>query len=112
MSTLQTFQDKAEKLTGVQQLVMVARDGTVLSTHGNKYRSLGDYVGYIAVTIVQLKPYLHFTGPYHLIMEQSSGDRIVTLLGKQVLAGIYLDAHVSPATVLEELAPIIDQVTI
>ncbi len=112
MLTLQNFIDTTEKLTGVQQIVVVKHDGTVIHKGNGDNIHLGDYVAYITVTAEQLKPYLGFTGPYHLIMEESGGNRILTLLGEHIITGIYLDAHASPATIMEQLAPIIDQVTI
>ncbi|MFK5926395.1 MAG: hypothetical protein QM483_07190 [Desulfuromusa sp.] len=112
MSTLQEFKDLTDNLTGIQKLVIVARDGTILLHSGDQSNHLGDYVAYVAVTAEQLKPYLGFTGPYHLIMEQTSGDRILTLLGKQVIVGVDLNAHVPPAIILEQLAPLVDQITI
>lgn len=112
MSTLQEFKSEVEGLTGVQQLVIVARDGTVLLHSGDRSNRLGDYIAYVAVTAEQLKPYLGFTGPHHLIMEQTSGDRILTLLGEQVIIGVDLNAQVSPAIILEQLVPLVDQITI
>ena len=112
MSTLQEFKRETEGLTGIQKLVIVARDGTVLLHSGEQSSHLGNYVAYVAVTAEQLKPYLGFTGPYHLIMEQTSGDRILTLLGEQIIVGVDLDAHVSPTIILERLTPFVDQITI
>jgi len=112
MSSLQEFKNITDDLTGIQKLVIVARDGTVLLHSGDQSDQLGNYVAYVAITAEQLKPYLGFTGPYHLIMEQTSGDRILTLLGEQIIVGVDLDAHVSPATILEQLAPLVDQITI
>ena len=112
MSTLQDFKKLTDNLTGIQKLVIVARDGTVLLHSDDRSNRLGDYIAYVAVTAEQLKPYLGFTGPYHLIMEQTSGDRILVLLGEQVIIGVDLNAQVSPAIILEQLAPFVDQITI
>lgn len=112
MSTLQEFKKLTDNMTGVQKLVIVARDGTVLLHSSDGNNRLGDYIAYVAVTAEQLKPYLGFTGPYHLIMEQTSGDRILTLLGEQVIIGVDLNAQVSPALILEQLVPLVDQITI
>ncbi|MDX2479094.1 MAG: hypothetical protein QNK24_02010 [Desulfuromusa sp.] len=111
MPTLQEFKNMADDLTGINKLVVVARDGTVLLYSGNLQNRLGDYVAYVAVTAEQLKPYLGFTGPYHLIMEQTSGDRILTLLGQQIIVGVDLDAHIPPAMILDQLGPLVDQIT-
>ena len=112
MSTLQEFKKLTDNLTGIQKLVIVARDGTILLHDGDKSNRLGDYIAYVAITAEQLKPYLGFTGPYHLIMEQTSGDRILALLGEQVIIGVDLKAQVSPAIILEQLVPFVDQITI
>lgn len=112
MSTLQELKNLTDSLTGIQKLVIVARDGTVLLHDGELSKTLGDYVTYAAVMVEQLKPYLGFTGPYHLIMEQTSGDRILTLLGEQVIVGVDINANVSPAIILEQMSPIVDQITI
>jgi len=112
MPTLQEFKAIIDELTGIQKLAIVARDGTVLLHSGEQSRSLGDYAAYVAVTAEQLKPYLGFTGPYHLIMEQVSGDRILTILGEQIIVGVDLDSHIPPANIIDQLAPLIDQITI
>ncbi len=112
MSTLKEFKRETDNLTGIQKLVVVARDGTVLLHSGDQSNHLGNYVAYVAVTAEQLKPYLGLTGPYHLIMEQTSGNRILTLLSEKIIVGVDLDTHVSPATILEQLTPLIDQIAI
>ena len=112
MSTLQEFKQTTENLNGIQKLVIVAHDGTVLLQNGDQSNRLGDYVAYVAITAEQLKPYLGFTGPYHLIMEQTSGNRILTLFGEQIIVGVDLDAHVSPTIILEQLTPLVNQITI
>jgi len=112
MATLEEFKSRAASLSGIKRLVVVTRDGTVLLHSGKQNDRLGDYVAYIAITAEQLKPYLGFTGPYHMIMEQNSGDRILTLLGEQVIIGFDLDSHVSPAIIIDQLAPLVDQIRI
>ncbi len=112
MSTLQEFKALTDSMAGIQKLAIVARDGTVLLHHGELSKTLGDYVAYVAVMAEQLKPYLGFTGPYHLILEQTSGDRIVTLLGEQIIVGVDINANISPAIILEQLSPIVDQISI
>ena len=112
MATLTELKKRIESVTGIQQLVVVTRDGTLLLQSGSENKTLGDYVAYIAITAEQLKPYLGFTGPYHMVMEQSSGDRILTLPGKQVIIGLNLDSHVSPTMIVDQLAPLVDQIRI
>jgi len=112
MSTLQEFKNITDDLTGIQKLVIVARDGTILLHSGDQSHRLGNYVAYVAVTAEQLKPYLGFTGPHHLIMEQTSGDRILTMLSEKIIVGVDLDANVSPANILEQLAPLVNQIII
>ncbi len=112
MSTLQEFKNITDNLTGIQKLVIVARDGTILLHSGDQSNRLGNYVAYVAVTAEQLKPYLGFTGPHHLIMEQTSGDRMLTILSEKLIVGVDLDANVSPANILEQLAPLVNQIII
>ncbi len=112
MSTLQDFKNKIDQLTGIQRSVMVARDGTLLLHSGRQNNRLGDYIAYIAITAEQLRPHLGFTGPYHMIMEQSSGSRIVVLLGQQIVVGIEIDTNVPPAIIIEQLSPMVDQITL
>jgi hypothetical protein len=112
MSTLQDFKNKTDQLAGIQRFVVVARDGTLLLHSGQQNNRLGDYIAYIAITAEQLRPHLGFTGPYHMIMEQSSGSRIVALLGQQIIVGIDLDANISPAIVIDQLTPVVDQITL
>jgi len=112
MATLTELKNRIDGVTGIQQLVVVTRDGTLLLQSGDENKRLGDYVAYIAITAEQLKPYLGFTGPYHMVMEQNSGDRILTLPGKQVVIGLNLDSHVSPTVIVDQLAPLVDQIRI
>lgn len=112
MATLQEFKNQTDSMAGVKKLVIVARDGTSLLQSGELSKYLGDYVAYVAVMAEQLRPYLGFTGPYHLIMEQTSGDRILTLLGEQIIVGFDLNPNVSPANVIEQFGPLVDQIEI
>ncbi|WP_321366193.1 hypothetical protein [uncultured Desulfuromusa sp.] len=112
MATLQEFKNQTDSMTDIKKLVIVARDGTSLLHSGELSKYLGDYVAYVAVMAEQLRPYLGFTGPYHLIMEQSSGDRILTLLGEQIIVGFDLSSNVSPANIIEQFGPLVDQITI
>ncbi len=92
-------------------MVAVTRDGTILTKNGNRNDRLGDYIAYVVVTSEQIRPYLGFTGPYHMIMEQTSGDRILALLGEQVIVGMDLDAHVSPSIIIDRLGPVVSQLS-
>lgn len=111
-NNIQDLADTIDDLTGIKKMVIVARDGTVLLQSGDLNNRLGDYIAYVAITAEQIKPYLGFNGPYHLIMEQRSGDRILTLLNEQIIVGLDLDAHVSPAIILDRLNPLIAQITV
>lgn len=111
MATPQEFKNKTDSMTGVKNLVIVARDGTALLHSDELSKNLGNYVAYVAVMAEQLRPYLGFTGPYHLIMEQTSGDRILTLLGEQIIVGFDLSSSVSPAKIIEQFGPLVDQIT-
>ena len=110
MSTLQDLSNIIENLTGIKKMVIVTRDGTVLLQNGDSSKRFGDYVAYAAITAEQVKPYLGFNGPYHMIMEQTSGDRILTLLNQQIIVGLDLDSHVSPAIILDRLSPVLEQI--
>ncbi|MCW8860361.1 MAG: hypothetical protein OQK97_11760 [Deltaproteobacteria bacterium] len=112
MSSLKELEQVVNDLTGIRKMVAVARDGTLLTHNNERGDKLGDYVAFVALTAEQLKAHLGFNGPYHMILEQTSGDRILTLLGEQIILGLDLDAHVSPAIILDRLNPVFEQLTI
>lgn len=112
MRTLQECKEMVDGLTGIKKLVIVHQNGTVLLQSGSGYQQLGNYVAYIAMMTEQLKPHLSLTGPYSAIMEQTSGEQILTIFGKQLQIGLYLEAQVSPVIILDQLLPQIDQITI
>lgn len=112
MSNLEQLEQIINELTGVRKMVVVAKDGTRLMHDNERGDRLGEYVAYVALTAEQLKNHLGFNGPYHIIMEQTSGDRILALLGEQFILGLDLDAHVSPAIILDRLNPIVEQITL
>ena len=112
MSNFQELENMVNDLTGIHKMVIVARDGTMLNQGSKRNNNLANYVAYVAITAEQLRPHLGFNGPYHMIMEQTSGDKILALLGEQIILGIELDAHVSPAIILERINPIFEQIVI
>ena len=111
MASLQSFIKATEQLDGVQQLAVVAPNGTV-TYRGTGNNSLGDYVSFLVMTTKQLTPHIGFTGPYHFIAEESSGGRILMLQGEAMSIGVYLNAHVAPTDIIDEIEATIDQVTI
>ncbi|MBN1958454.1 MAG: hypothetical protein JXQ81_00665 [Desulfuromonadales bacterium] len=112
MSEFDQLEQTINQLTGIRRMVVVAKDGTRLTHHNEQGDRLGEYVAFVALTAEQLKTHLGFNGPYHIIMEQTSGDRILAILTKQFILGLDLDAHVSPAIIVDQLGHIVEQITL
>ncbi|PLY02830.1 MAG: hypothetical protein C0622_05095 [Desulfuromonas sp.] len=112
MSSLQELKDVVSELSGVRKMVVVARDGTPLSHDGDKRDKLGAYVAYAAMTVEQMRSSLGFNGPYHMIMEQRSGEKVLALLGEQVILGLDLDAQSSTTAILDRINPVFELIAI
>lgn len=109
MTPLQQLDEGLDRLSGITRMVMTSRDGRVIRHKGEKTDQLANYVAYASVTSEQLKPYTGFHGPQHLLMEQESGDRILILPGEQIIVGLGLDMLTFPATVIDQLNPLVAQ---
>ncbi len=112
MADFQELKKELNALTGIRKVVMVAKDGTSLLRHNERTGKLGEYIAFVALTADQLKRHLGFNGPSHIVMEQSSGERILALLGEQFILGLDLDARVSPSIILDRLGPVVDRITL
>jgi predicted regulator of Ras-like GTPase activity (Roadblock/LC7/MglB family) len=112
MADFQELEKLINNLSGIRKMVIVARDGTPLNHASERNSYLANYVAYIAITAEQLRPHLGFNGPYQMVMEQVSGNKILAVLGTQMILGLELDAHVSPAIILEKINPVFEQIAI
>ena len=113
MADLNELKRTVDELDDVSRMVAVSRDGTSLLTGQKKrHEALGSYVAYVVMTAEQLKPHLSFNGPCHLIMKQSSGAKILIVPGKEAILGLDLEPEASSVQILEQIAPIFDNIVI
>lgn len=109
---MQALLDCTADLEGVHKVAVVARDGAVLLHNGDKRDHFGDYLAYTAVSAEQVRPHLGFTGPEHVIMEESSGERILILFHRQLIIGLTTSASVSPHLLLDRLLPVVGRLRV
>ncbi len=111
MSTIQKLTDTIDEIPNIREMVITTRDGRILHQKGDQCKALGNYIAYAALTSEQIKPYLGFSGPYHLIMEQTSKDKILIMLNENIIVGLDLNSQSSPAPILDKLNPLVAQIT-
>jgi len=84
---------------GASKMIVISRDGTIVAKK-NVEKQFGTFTAYVAIAGEQFKKYMGFNGPKHIILTQTSGDKMLVMPGPNIVVGMEVTPGVSP----EELA--------
>jgi hypothetical protein len=59
---------------------------------------------------IKVRKILGFTGPKHIVINHSNGEKILIIVGSQVVAGIGLDSDTEPEPISELLKPTVSKI--
>jgi DNA-binding response OmpR family regulator len=90
---------------GVNRMIIISGSGGVLRHNNIPIREFGSFVAATTGVAVKIKKILGFTGPKHIIVNHSNGEKILIIIGTQIVVGIGLDVDTPPEPISDILKP-------
>ncbi|NTV12955.1 MAG: response regulator [Desulfobulbaceae bacterium] len=90
---------------GVNRMIIISGNGAVLAHNNIPVKEFGAFTAAVTGSAVKLKKILGFTGPKHIIVSHANGEKILILIGAQIVVGIGLTADTIPEPISEVLKP-------
>ncbi len=104
-SPLDTLTDAILNARGVNRMIVISGNGAVLAHNNIPVKEFGAFTAAVTGSAVKIKKILGFTGPKHIIVNHSNGEKILILVGSQIVVGIGLTADTDPEPISEVLKP-------
>lgn len=90
---------------GVNRMIIISGNGSVLRHNNIPVKEFGAFVAAVTGSAVKTKKILGFTGPKHIIVNHSNGEKILIIIGAQIVVGIGLDVDTDPEPIGDVLKP-------
>jgi len=90
---------------GVKRMIIISGSGAVLAHNNIPVKEFGAFTAAVTGSAVKLKKVLGFTGPKHIIVSHTNGEKILILIGAQIVVGIGLTADTDPEPISKVLKP-------
>jgi CheY-like chemotaxis protein/predicted regulator of Ras-like GTPase activity (Roadblock/LC7/MglB family) len=90
---------------GVNRMIIISGNGAVLRHNNIPVKEFGAFIAAVTGTAVRTKKILGFTGPKHIIVNHSNGEKILIIIGAQIVVGIGLDVDTDPEPIGDLLKP-------
>ena len=90
---------------GVNRMIIISGNGAVLRHNNIPVKEFGAFVAAVTGSAVKTKKILGFTGPKHIIINHSNGEKILIIIGAQIVVGIGLDVDTDPEPIGDILKP-------
>lgn len=90
---------------GVKRMIIISGSGAVLAHNNIPVKEFGAFTAAVTGSAVKLKKVLGFTGPKHIIVSHTNGEKILILIGAQIVVGIGLTADTDPEPMSNILKP-------
>lgn len=111
-SQLDFLTDAIFNAKGVNRMIIISGNGAVLAHNNIPVKEFGAFTAAVTGSAVKLKKILGFTGPKHIIVNHTNGEKILILIGTQIVVGIGLTADTDPEPISEVLKPTVLQTRI
>ena len=95
---------------GVNRMIIISGNGSVLRHSNIPVKEFGGFIAAVTGSAVKTKKILGFTGPKHIIVNHSNGEKILLIIGAQIVVGIGLDVDTDPDPIGEILKPSIAKI--
>ena len=95
---------------GVNRMIIISGNGTVLSHNNIPVKEFGAFTAAVTGASIKIRKVLGFTGPKHIVINHSNGEKILIIVGSQVVAGIGLDSDTEPEPISELLKPTVSKI--
>jgi len=90
---------------GVKRMIIISGGGAVLAHNNIPVKEFGAFTAAVTGSAVKLKKVLGFTGLKHIIVSHTNGEKILILIGAQIVVGIGLTADTDPEPISKILKP-------
>ncbi len=90
---------------GVNRMIIISGNGAVLRHNNIPVKEFGAFIAAVTGSAVRTKKILGFTGPKHIIVNHSNGEKILIIIGAQIVVGIGLDVDADPEPIGDILKP-------
>jgi len=90
---------------GVNRMIIISGNGSVLRHNNIPVKEFGAFVAAVTGSAVRTKKILGFTGPKHIIVSHSNGEKVLIIIGAQIVVGIGFDVDTDPEPIGEILKP-------
>jgi len=104
-SSLDLLADAIFNAKGVNRMIIISGNGAVLAHNNISVKEFGAFTAAVTGSAVKIKKILGFTGPKHIIVTHSNGEKILILIGTQIVVGLGLTADTDPEPISEILKP-------
>lgn len=104
-SSLDLLTDAIFNAKGVNRMIIISGNGAVLAHNNIPVKEFGAFTAAVTGSSVKIKKILGFTGPKHIIVTHSNGEKILILIGAQIVVGLGLTADTDPDPISEILKP-------
>jgi CheY-like chemotaxis protein/predicted regulator of Ras-like GTPase activity (Roadblock/LC7/MglB family) len=104
-SSLDLLTDAIFNAKGVNRMIIISGNGAVLAHNNIPVKEFGAFTAAVTGSAVKIKKILGFTGPKHIIVTHSNGEKILILIGAQIVVGLGLTTDTDPEPISEILKP-------
>jgi DNA-binding response OmpR family regulator/predicted regulator of Ras-like GTPase activity (Roadblock/LC7/MglB family) len=104
-SPLDMLTDTIMNAKGVNRMIIISGNGAVLAHNNIPVKEFGSFTAAVTGSAVKIKRILGFTGPKHIIIHHSNGEKILILIGAHIVVGIGLTADTDPEPISDVLKP-------
>ncbi|MBU0480244.1 MAG: response regulator [Proteobacteria bacterium] len=108
-SPLEILSNTIINANGVNRMIIISGNGTVLSHNNIPVKEFGAFTAAVTGASIKIRKILGFTGPKHIVVNHSNGEKILIIVGAQVVAGIGLDSDCEPEPISELLKPTVSR---
>ena len=90
---------------GVSRMIIISGNGSVLRHNNIPVKEFGSFIAAVTGSAVKTKKILGFTGPKHIVVNHANGEKILIIIGAQIVVGIGLDVDTDPEPISDVLKP-------
>lgn len=94
---------------GANKVIIISRDGTIIAQKNSTDKQFGTFTAYVAIAGEQFRKNMGFNGPKHIILTQTSGEKILVIPGPNIVAGIDVASGITPEALADKIRPAVAQ---
>ncbi|OGR07867.1 MAG: hypothetical protein A2511_11550 [Deltaproteobacteria bacterium RIFOXYD12_FULL_50_9] len=111
-SDLESLIEAIDGVQNVNRMIVIGKNGIVLAKKNVEIKKFGNFVAYAAATAAQFGNGLGFTATQQMVMSQSNSDKILVLIGPQIIVGLEVQSSIAIAPIANMLRPLIVRIIV